>query len=214
MAELDVRGASNSVRPGRKRWPRNPARITSLPRCALRSKACPSTSSRWKTGAGVRQLQRSTCPQQRGQHPAPSREGAFSSWRTIPLPFPCVAFGPEQAGEAVVAVHAGDVLTETLLGRRLRIRNGWSNSRSPFRPSWRTMEKARRSRSGWPWGKCPDGNLGGQNSMAEALGGRHAQAPQPMQAAASMAASRRICARQAVGSGALRCSRRRSRRRR
>ena len=53
-----------------------------------------------------------------------------------------------------------------------------------------TMDKARRAASGCPWGsKRQLGDLGAQNSMAEALGQAATQAPQPMQAAASMARS-------------------------
>ena len=53
-----------------------------------------------------------------------------------------------------------------------------------------TMESARCSRSGAPWGSCARcATLAATNSMAEALGQAATHAPQPMHAAASMARS-------------------------
>ena len=53
-----------------------------------------------------------------------------------------------------------------------------------------TMASVRRQRSGWPWGstlRCP--SLAAVKSWAAELGQAATQAPQPMQAAASMAKS-------------------------
>src|SRR2546422_1346781 len=53
-----------------------------------------------------------------------------------------------------------------------------------------TMSTTRASRSGWPWGRSPRcDTFAATNSMAEALGHAATQAPQPMQAAASIARS-------------------------
>ena len=68
-----------------------------------------------------------------------------------------------------------------------------------------TILRTRRSRSGWPCGSRPRcETLAAVNSMAEAFGQAATQAPQPMQAAASMAGSASVFGTgMALASGAL-----------
>ena len=137
-------------------------------------------------------------------YPYPS-EGRASAARGLGrLPFA----GRHQAGLDEVAVHAGDEGdADAPWGRPPRTRRGWCRRRSPPRPSAATILRTRSQRSGWPWGSSAScATLAAVNSMAEAFGQAATQAPQPMQAAASMAWSAfslrhrdRVAVRRAAG---------------
>src|SRR5438128_4732082 len=63
----------------------------------------------------------------------------------------------------------------------------------PSASIWLTILRTRAYRSGWPWGSRPRWDtLAAVNSIADALGHAATHAPQPMQAAASMARSAEV----------------------